>query len=261
MRWCDQEDLVRAVAGSNPGKLAIAAQVTDNSAMRMLDHAERLAAAGAEQLVIAGPTFIMNPTPARVLNVYLEFVRKSPLPVIVYDRGKADRYVIPNEQLAELYAEPGVVMIKDSSCDDSRMDVALAARQMRPELTLLTGDEFHCVKYLTKGYDGLLLGGAIFNGKLAHQLVLAFESGNLETANRIEDRLKDLMLRVYGGPDVRCWMAGLKYLLRKLGLFSTDASLLDYELTDSCREAIDEMVSGPDADGFRASLLSSACKP
>jgi 4-hydroxy-tetrahydrodipicolinate synthase len=261
MRWEDQEDLVRIAAASNPGRLSIAAQVTDNSALRILDHAERFARCGADFVVLAGPTFVMNPTPERILKVYTDVLRNSPLPVIVYDRGKADRYLLPNELLRELYHEPGIAMIKDSSCDDSRMEVAIEARRNREGLTLLNGDEFQCLKYLSAGYDGLLLGGAIFNGRLARRMDAAFHAGNRDEAEILQPRMIELMSRVYGGRDARCWMAGLKYLLHQAGIFSSAHSLLDYELSDSCRQAIDEILVGADIDNFRPDIWSDTCLP
>jgi len=259
LRWADLEELTRVASGENAGGLELAVQVTDNSPLRMIDHAERFAACGAQAVVMAGPSFIFRATPERVLNTYLEVVRNSPLPVIVYDRGAMDRYVLPVADLEELYAEPRLLMIKDSSGDNERMAAALRAKEKNPQLKLLDGDEFNCVHYLRSGYDGLLLGGAIFNGRLAVKLAKAAKAGRFDEAEALQARMNELMWRVYGGKTIACWMSGLKYLLHKMGIFAEMHSLLEYPLPDEYRLAMDEILSGPDADKFADDLRTTAC--
>jgi 4-hydroxy-tetrahydrodipicolinate synthase len=70
--------------------------------------------------------------------------------------------------------------------------------------------------------------------------------------------MNDLMLRVYGGPKIECWMTGLKELLVQMKIFSTRSNLLDYPLTDECRRKITEAVSGADGLDFKSDLLEPA---
>ncbi len=254
----DREGMVRTVAGAARGRLRVAVQVTDNSVARTLANAEQAAAWGAEIVVVAQPYFFLNATADRQLSFYRDFARRSPRPVGFYDRGKASAYMMPETHLAELLTEPGIAMVKDSSQMPSHRDVFLAARQRRPELSVLDGDEFECVSYLQAGYDGLLLGGGIFNAGLALRMIRAVRAGDLAEAGRLQARMNDLMLRVYGGPKIECWMTGLKELLVQMGLFSTNTNLLEYPLTDLCRKQITEAVSGADGLGYRADLFEPA---
>jgi 4-hydroxy-tetrahydrodipicolinate synthase len=144
--------------------------------------------------------------------------------------------------LKAIYGEPKVVMIKDSSGDPVRRDMAIKVRAGRPELVLLTGNEFECAGYLKAGYDGLLLGGAIFNGYMAHLIFEASRQGDHEGAQWMQDRMNQLMWKVYGGKKITCWLAGEKYLLVRMGLFKTSTALLRYPLTASCRRAIDAVL-------------------
>jgi len=260
LRVADLEDLVRAAVEQNCGGLGLAVQITDNSALRMLDHVDRFARLGATHVVMAGAGFVIRPTPGRLLELYREVIQKSELPVVFYDRGKADRYLLPNESLRELYHEPRLVMIKDSSCDPERRQVALEARKANPDLKLLSGDEFSGSEYLRAGYDGLMLGGAVFQGRIAGEILAAAAAGNFTLADQLQNRMVTLMQRVYGGVTPVCWMAGLKYLLVRMGLFHSETSLLGYTLSEDCRAAIDEMISGPDLEGFRKDLWTSACR-
>jgi 4-hydroxy-tetrahydrodipicolinate synthase len=251
----ERETMIRTATGAAAGRLRIAAQVTDNSAARVLANIEQAAAWGVEIAVVAQPYFFLNGTADRQLAFYREIARRSVLPVGFYDRGKASPYMMPDTHLTELLAEPTIAMVKDSSQLPAHRDVFLAARQQRPGLVLLDGDEFDCVTYLQAGYDGLLLGGGIFNATLARRIIRAVRAGDAKQAAHWQARMNDLMLRVYGGPKIECWMTGLKELLVQMGIFSTHANLLDYPLTDVCRRQITNAVSGADGLGFRDDLF------
>lgn len=219
-----RSDLLRAIVAANRGRMTIAMQATDNSAARILANMRRAKADGADVAVIAPPHFLLNATPANVLALFREAIRNSPLPVGIYDRGRSG---IPDEVLPAIYAERKVVLIKDSSNDPQRMQIALAAR--RKGVTLLNGYEFDCVRYFNAGYDGSLLGGGIFNGYLAGQI-----AGRPE----LQARMNQLMYDVYGGPKIECWMSGLKHLLVKMGIFRTTKNYLNYPLTAACQKNI-----------------------
>jgi 4-hydroxy-tetrahydrodipicolinate synthase len=149
---------------------------------------------------------------------------------------------VPDAVLRRVLAEPKVILLKDSSLDPGRREVALRARQRREGLTLLSGYEFDCVDYLQAGYDGLLLGGGIFNGYLANRVMEAVAAGDLARAQTLQRRMNRLMWATYGGKKITCWLAGLKYLLVRLGIFRTTVNYLGYTLTASCRQAIDRML-------------------
>jgi dihydrodipicolinate synthase/N-acetylneuraminate lyase len=256
--WLRAEDkaaLVRATAAAAAGRLRVAVQVTDNSAARVLANIEAAAGWGAEIAVVDAPWFFLNGTPDRKLIHYREIARASALPVGFYDRGKHSPNALPESHLAELLTEPNIVMVKDSSQTESRRDIYLTAMKARPELVVLDGDEFNCVSYLHAGYSGLLLGGGIFNGAIAGRLIAAVCAGDLPEAERLQARMNDLMLRVYGGPKIECWLTGLKELLVRMGIFTANANLLDYPLTAECAAQIGAALDGSDGLGYRADLL------
>ena len=257
MREGDRETLVRSAVEAARGQLAVALQVTDNSAVRVLDNIERAAAWGVEIAVVAAPSFFLNATPQRLFSHYATIARRSNLPIGLYDRGTHSPYVLPEAMLPELLADRNIVVVKDSAQLESRRLAYVKARQARPDLVLFSGSEFDCVDYLTAGYDGLLLGGGIFNAAIARQIMAAVAAGDIVKATQLQERMNDLMYRVYGGTKIECWMTGLKELLVQLGVFSTNFNLLEYPLTAHCRAQIEAAVSGSDGLGFRDDLLPS----
>lgn len=234
--------LLRTFVKFSAGRLPLAMQVSENSSARIVDNAKMAADAGADYAVIAPPRFLMNATPRAQGKLFRSAIKNCPLPVIYYDLGPRASVIVSSDLLQEIYSMPQVVAAKDSSADMDRRAVAIAARAARPAMRLLNGDEFHCDDYIAAGYDGLMTGGAAVTGKLATALLAAGKAGDFETASALQARMTELMFAMYGGPTISCWLAGLKYLLVRLGIFSTNLNILDYEVTNEQRADIDRAV-------------------
>lgn len=224
------------------GQLIIAMQVTDQSAVRILENIRRAADEGADVAVMAPPFFMLNTTNKRLRDMYLQVVRQSPLPVGIYHRGKHASVCFPSSVLAEVYMEPNVILVKDSSSDPEHMKMALKIKHKKTKLLLLNGDEFNTIPYLKAGYDGLLLGGGIFNGFLAGQIRDAVLQKNFQKAEQLQAKMNDLMFRVFGGKKIPCWLSGQKKLMVEMGVFSTWKSYLEYPLTSKCCRSIQQIL-------------------
>jgi 4-hydroxy-tetrahydrodipicolinate synthase len=230
--------MVRSVVAAARGRLPVSVQVTDNSAARIVVNMKAAREDGADAAIIAPPYFLMNATPENVRDLYIEAIRACPLPVGIYDRGKHSSVDVPLKALKAVMQEKNVVMLKDSSCDPERRELFLAARRKRRDLRILNGYEFDCVSYIKAGYDGVLLGGGVFNGYLAKLLVDAVRKGDMTRAEALQQRMNRLMYAVYGGKKIACWLAGEKRLLMELGIFSSWYNFLRYPLTPACERAI-----------------------
>lgn len=230
--------LVRAAREAAGGSMRLAVQVSDNSVEQVCENADWAVEDGADLVVIAAPSFMMNVTPVALRNYYTGVIRRMPLPVCLYDRKDPQGLGPPFDCLKEIYLEENVVMIKDSSAVPARNAVALEVRRMRGDLRIFNGDEFNCVKYLKDGYDGLLIGGAIFNGLLARRIMRAVAEGDIVRAESLQARMNRMMYAVYGGENISCWLGGLKHLLVELGVFSTTRNFLNYEVNPECAAAI-----------------------
>lgn len=239
----ERRRLVRAVRRFSRDRLMIAVQVTDNSASRVVANVRAAKADGAHIAVVAPPLFFLNANPQTLTNHYRQILRESELPVGIYDRGRHSSVVIPESVLATIYADRRVIMVKDSSSDNQRREIALAARRKRPRLRLLNGNEFQCVDYLRAGYDGLLLGGGIFTGYLVAQMIQAVAAHNYARAERIQVHTTRMLYAVYGGDRLACWLSGLKRLLVELGVFRNWSNYLGYPLDRSCIRNIKRIVA------------------
>jgi 4-hydroxy-tetrahydrodipicolinate synthase len=245
--WLDDRrraTLLKSTIKHNQSKMLISIQATDNSAMRMLDNIKRFADLGADIAIVAPPFFSMKVSQEYLADMFLEIIDKSPLPMGFYHRGKNSSVHIEPNTLGKIIAHPNILIVKDSSCDIASQTVILETRNSREADTCfaLNGDEFDCVNYLAAGYDGLLLGGASFNGYMARKIMNEVNCGNLEQANLLQERMNRMMFDVYGGKNITCWLAGQKQLMVELGVFSTNNTIIDYSLTSECHDAIRDVV-------------------
>ena len=236
-----QRAFIGEVCRHNDGRMIVGVQVTDNSAPRIIENARIAADEGADVAIMAAPWKVMGPLAAgKLRDLYLDAIEGSPLPMGIYDLGERDATFVPLEVLTEALRHPNVVALKDSSASEERREAVLEIRAERPELRVMSGDEFDLPTYLGAGYDGLVLGGAIFNGYIARQIMNAVTAGEMERAQELQERMNALMYDVYGGETISTWLAGLKHLLVRMGVFETRVNLLGYELTDECAARIEE---------------------
>jgi len=243
--WMPEKEkrlLVQTAASSASGKLVLGVQVTDNSAERVLLNIHNAKADGADVAIVAPPYFMLNATPERLLDFYRHVIRESELPVGIYNLGRFSSVTVPDEVMGNILQEKNVVLSKDSSSLRSHRQLMLAAKRKRPELVILSGDEFDCVRYLRAGYDGLLLGGAILTGKVARKISDAIAAGDMAGAREFELRMVEMLHVVYGGKSLACWLSGLKWTLVRMGIFQTWNSFLHYPLTPACKLGISRIL-------------------
>ncbi len=225
------------------GRMAIAMQITDNSAERMIENLERYQDRGIDIAVIAPPFFQINVQQEFVYNLYTQVIEASKIPVGIYNRGKFSSVPVEPETLGRILDNPKVVLVKDSSSAPEFAEAILAAKARRKgQLAALCGDEFDSVKYLQAGYDGVLFGGGCFNGAYASEIHRLVKAGQIDEALKLQSHLNEVMFKVFGGKKITCWLAGQKELMRRLGVFNTAKTLLNYQLNDECSAAIDEVL-------------------
>ena len=237
------ETLVRSGIEAAEKKLSVAVQVSDNSSGRVLERLEAIARWGADFGVVAQPYFLFNTSPDRLLKFYTDIFDRSPVPVIFYDRGKAATVSIPPEILGEIASHPRVAMIKDSSADLDRLSRMQAAQKTRPELIILSGNELGYIDALNAGVNGAFAGGGVITARALRCCQDLHQSGDQAAAEEWDRVTREVLFAMYGGPTISCWLAGLKYALVRLGVFSSWNNLLGYNLTDECKTAVDRVVA------------------
>ena len=236
-------ELANEVVKSNQGRMLLAMQVTDNSAMQIIENIKRIEDSGIDIAVIAPPFFQFNTTQEYLKDLYLEVIESSSLPVGVYHRGKHSSVEIETDTLEKIIAHPKVVIVKDSSSDPvAREMICKAIAKRKDKLFALDGDEFNSVPYVEAGYDGFLFGGACFNGFMANKILELGKVGDIKGAQAMQDYMNVIMKKVFGGEGLPCWLAGQKKIMVELGIFNTRKTIINYQITDECIKTIKDIV-------------------
>ena len=105
----------------------------------------------------------------------------------------------------------------------------------------------------------MLLGGGIFNGYIAGQIMHAVAEGRLADAEKLQKRMNRIMWDVYGGKQIKCWLSGQKRLLVEMGVFRTWRYYPYYPLTAACERAIMRAVER-DADVLAPWKAGAPCR-
>jgi 4-hydroxy-tetrahydrodipicolinate synthase len=227
---------VKRVAGD---KLHVAAHVSDTSAARVAENIRRAADTGADSVVIAPPYLIADFCNRDFLRRYfLEPLAAASVPVGIYVRLPMSKMALDVPFWEEIAQHPQVKFVKDSSGSADYRRHFVGLKQRRPELTLLTGDEFDVVPAVADGYDGCLMGTGILNAGLIGRALSLLASGDAAGAQTWQQRSNELLFDLFRR-DISAWMAGLKYALCKLRIFASPFSHLAFSIDDEDRKRID----------------------
>jgi 4-hydroxy-tetrahydrodipicolinate synthase len=233
-----QSQLVRQIKALTEGALHVSAQVSDTSALRVRENMAAMADAGADSVVIAPPWITKFCNRDFSLRYYLESLDAASLPVGIYILSQPPETGMDASFWGEVAGHPSVRYIKDSSGSEETTRTLLKVKASRPELKLLTGNEFHAVEHVAAGYDGGLLGTGILIGGMMRLAFEALANGDRLEADAWQARSNRFLWDLFR-EDISIWLGGLKYALTRLGIFSTDFTLLSYKLTDEDRSRID----------------------
>jgi len=232
-------ELIRRLRQAAGRQFHLAVQVSDTSAARVRENMAQAVDAGADSVVIAAPwlrPFVNREFAWRYFSQSLE--HPADVPVGIYVLKQPSETGIDLDLWTKVASHPSVAFVKDSSASEEYCKAFAGIKAGRPELTLMTGYEFDVLSSIGHGYDGCLLGTAVLNGRLITRAVESLRQGHSEEAHAWQERSNRLLHDLFR-PDVSAWMSGLKYALRRLGIFATEFAHLVYPLTDDDRRRID----------------------
>lgn len=234
-----RHQLAVATVKANAGRIATALQITDNSAVRMIENLKKVADTGIDMAVIAPPFFTLNLTQEYIYDMYAQVIEASPIPIGLYHRGNNPK--IEAATLVKIAALPKVLTVKDSVCTPKDSTCLLRARdelRANKDFYAYYGNEFDCVTPAILGYDGMMVGGGCFNARMVKQVFETAKAGKIEEAKVLQERLNNLMFDVFGGQNISCWLAGQKQIMVELGIFRMNKCIINYQLTKECAAKI-----------------------
>ena len=238
MPSAQRAELVSLLKGELGDKMHVAVQVSDTSSARVQENMRTLANTGADSFVIAPPLMTRFCAPSFVRRYFLEPIEASPLPVGLYILLPPAAPPVDLRLWRELASHPKVRFVKDSSSFIDVQNAFLTVKAQRPELTLLTGNEFDVVSAAAAGFDGALAGTGIIVGGLLRHALDALAAGDRSAADAWQKRSNECLWGLFDIDRSR-WLGGLKHALKYLGICQDEFMHIAYPLTDEGRREIE----------------------
>ena len=121
---------------------------------------------------------------AGLLAHFTAIADQSPVPIILYNVPSRTGMTIPIQVLERLAKHPKIIGIKEASGDISY--VMAVARLLNETFVLYSGNDDMILPVLSVGGSGVISVWANIKPKQVHDLVSAFNNGNIEKAQAIQ---------------------------------------------------------------------------
>ena len=177
-----------------------------------IDEVRRVAAAGADALLLITPHFYRGAmTQSALYSYYMAVADVAPVPVLLYSMPELTGIAIAPETVARLSLHENIIGIKDSSGDI--INFAETLRLVPEDFAVLTGSGPLLSAALAAGATGGILAVGCVAPRLAIDIYRAVEAGEHARARELQQRLTPLALAV----TKRYGVGGLKAALDLLG--------------------------------------------
>lgn len=171
--------------------------ISSESTRGVTAEAKRLAAQGAEYLLVSPPSYFgASLSPSALADHYRRAADASPVPVIVYHIPKNTHVVLEPGLMAEIVRHPNIVALKDSSGDVKRFAEYSNTCDKRCRLFIGNGSLLYTA--LELGAAGGIVGIGQFAARLCAQLIQSFNDGDRVRAGQIQERLVPVHKEIVG---------------------------------------------------------------
>lgn len=188
------------------GKVPVIAGVYSDGTGEAIELARDARAAGAAGLLVFPPTLFMwgaQVKPNMVLRHFSALADAVDLPLIVFEYPPAAGIGYHPETLAELCKIPAVAGVKDWSNDIVAYEKNLRAlRGSGRPVAMLSSFTMALMASFLVGADGCISGMGSVAADLQAALFAAVQAGDLDEANRLNERLAPLVAVFYAPPFV-----------------------------------------------------------
>lgn len=152
----EKEKIIQVACSLCKGKIPVIVGTGSNSTQATIDTTNQAEKLGADAALIVTP-YYNKPTQEGIKRHFTAVHQETNLPIIVYNIPGRTGVNIETETLCELLKLPKIVSVKEASGDISQMtDVLSQTRKIRPEFTVLSGDDALTLPLAALGGDGLV---------------------------------------------------------------------------------------------------------
>ncbi|SDN07935.1 dihydrodipicolinate synthase family protein [Actinacidiphila guanduensis] len=185
-----RDTALRTVVATAAGQVPVLAGAIDTGTLRVLEHARRAQALGADAVVVTAP-FYVGVGEAEVRAHYERLHAALELPVVAYDIPSNVHWKLPPALLGELAQAKVIAGVKDSSGDLESFQRVLDAAA-GSGAGCLTGSETLADLALARGADGIVPGLGNVDPHGYVRLYEAARAGDFTAARAEQRRLTEL---------------------------------------------------------------------
>jgi 4-hydroxy-tetrahydrodipicolinate synthase len=201
----EKDTLLRAVVEAVGDRARIIAGVGTNNTAHTIELAQSAEKAGAHGVLVVTP-YYNKPPQEGVARHFLAVAEASGLPVVVYDIPHRTGTAIATETMVRIAEHPRVVAVKDAKGDLTASAWVLA----RTDLAYYSGDDANTLPLLSIGGVGVVGTSTHFTGRLAKEMIEAFERGDNAAALAAHRTAMPLFTGIFRVPGTMLVKAGLK---------------------------------------------------
>jgi 4-hydroxy-tetrahydrodipicolinate synthase len=183
----DEEQMraISIVASEANGSVPVMGGLAETSTSRAIRKAKSIAGEGVSYITILPPYYFFA-TQEHLYSFFSEVAGAVDLPIFLYDNPVMTKNNIHPETVARLRTDvPHIVGIKESNQDCVNLQNLIDLNQS-DDFSILTGSEFLIVVGLQMGCDGFVGGLHNICPQLAVELYLAYRSGDLSRARKLQ---------------------------------------------------------------------------
>lgn len=207
-------EVVRQARPSIPPDRALIAGAGSESTVEACALCERMAAAGADAVIVVTPSYYRGQLGAEALVAHYHAVaQSSPVPVVLYSVPRNTGVDLPLAAILELAAHPNVIGVKDSGGDVTKL--ARIVHGAPRDFRVLAGSGGMLLPALAVGAAGCVAALANLAAPQLAGVAEAFGRGDLGAARERQAALLEANHAVTAGFGV----PGLKAALDLLGLY------------------------------------------
>lgn len=213
-----RRELVDRTCAQVAGRVPVLVSVTDTSFSESCALAAHARAAGADAVVTA-PPFYFPVSQSDLFRLVELLSSRVELPLYLYNMPSLTKCCFAPETVMRAAELGNVHGMKDSSGDPDYVRTIALQMRGRSDFTLLVGPEHMLLESLRIGVHGGVCGGANLFPRLFVSLYRAARSGDLSTAEKLQQRVIEIGELLYGiGEAQSSYLRGLKLGLELLGI-------------------------------------------
>jgi 4-hydroxy-tetrahydrodipicolinate synthase len=228
----DQRDTVAEIAAKTAaGSVPVLVGAIDMTTARVVDHARRAVASGADAIVATSPFYAQVTHPDEIARHFRAVKAACGVPLVAYDIPIAVHSKLAPKVVAGLATEEVIDGLKDSSGDLRGLREVIVATHDATRFAILTGSEVLVDCAMLIGADGAVPGLANVDPHGYVALYSACCAGDWERASGEQERLMRLLEITACADPARMGasgsvVGGYKTALMLMGLIATNAVAL-----------------------------------